>query len=590
MRISNPQVFGGGKLITVEETDKMLQSLKSEIEETLTGPSGSLSLNGYAPLGEDQKVPKEFLPQMGVDLYFNNQGVASGVTEINFAGTVELTKNDDGSVKVQIGENQNSSSWNSTDGVTTATVADMTTTSVIIPDATGATFKTGNWSAGSTQNVGIKSSTVTFKSAANVHFDIGENVWEVVVFDADGTTKLVDATITTTVNADGDSNVTGWVDGTPSGTGAENITYSLSGKANETNYPSAVGGMAVPSFTINLANILPNGGRFKVKIAGCGGTFTSKDAFYINGEKPVIESVDLVLANANEKQISGVKYVAAASTVTYTTGNITNLNNKAGVTNKLAVTGSGISVATPVTSTGLTGYANAWDNVSTYSVTRSLNNNLKTTTVNVGITPSNAFSSGDQVSKSLTGINLNTYAETASTNDTENFLTEGKRLQSDLTSVWDSTATLVGGTDLQVIPGEGLVYPTTDYSAIATPAGNPNYSGMTGSKYFYRKFIAGSGTVFGGTIAMTGLSKAQFDNAVFEAELSIDNGATWYSLKDARGGANPLGINTGFSGGTVSFSYPGTTSSEAANGVLVKIGWSNTLSALKISNIKVTLK
>lgn len=45
MRISNPQVFGGGKLITVEETDKMLQSLKSEIEETLTGPSGSLSLS-----------------------------------------------------------------------------------------------------------------------------------------------------------------------------------------------------------------------------------------------------------------------------------------------------------------------------------------------------------------------------------------------------------------------------------------------------------------------------------------------------------------------------------------------------------------
>ena len=37
---------------------------------------------------------------MGVDLYFNNQGVASGVTDINFAGTVELTRNDDGSVNI----------------------------------------------------------------------------------------------------------------------------------------------------------------------------------------------------------------------------------------------------------------------------------------------------------------------------------------------------------------------------------------------------------------------------------------------------------------------------------------------------------
>ena len=158
-----------------------------------------------------------------------------------------------------------------------------------------------------------------------------------------------------------------------------------------------------------------------------------------------------------------------------------------------------------------------------------------------------------------------------------------------MTSEWDSSATLVGGTDLQVIPGEGLVYPTTNYSAIATPAGNPNYSGMTGTKYFYRKFIAGSGTVFGGTIEMTGLGNA-FKNAAFTAELSIDNGTTWYNLKDARGGANPLGINTGYAGDKVSFSYPGTTSSTAANGVLVKIGWSDALKTTKISSITVTLK
>lgn len=53
MRISNPQVFGGGKLITVAETDEKLKQLKSDIEGTLTGPSGTLSLFGYAPLGED---------------------------------------------------------------------------------------------------------------------------------------------------------------------------------------------------------------------------------------------------------------------------------------------------------------------------------------------------------------------------------------------------------------------------------------------------------------------------------------------------------------------------------------------------------
>lgn len=588
MRISNPQVFGGGKLITVAETDERIAALKSEIESTLTGPSGSLSLFGYAPLGEDQKVPKEFLPQMGVDLYFNNQGVASGVTDINFAGTVELTRNDDGSVKVQIGENQNSSSWNSNDGVTDGSVANIATTNYIMSDATGATFKIGDWTAGQTKPC-TKSNSISFKSAENIHFNIGDNEWQVVVFDADGSTKLVDATITTVVTGDGDSMVTGWTDGTPSGTGASNVTYSLAGKANETNYPSAVGGMAIPTFTFNLANILPDGGRFKVQITGCGGTFTSPDMFYISGETPAVASVDLTLTDTNEKQISGVKYVAASSTVTYTTGDITNLNNQAGVTNKLAVTGTGVSVATPVTSSGLTGYTTAWDNVSTLSATRSLAGNFKGTTVSVNVTPENAFAKGTQVSKALSNVNINTYAETASTDSTETFLTEGKRLKSDLTSAWDSTATLVGGTDLQVIPGEGLVYPTTDYSAIATPAGNPNYSGMSGAKYFYRKFIAGSGTVFGGTLEMTGLG-ANFNNAAFTAELSIDGGGTWYSLKDARGGANPNGINTGYSGSTVSFSYPGTTSSESANGVLVKIGWTEALSSVKISKMTVTLK
>lgn len=588
MRISNPQVFGGGKLITVAETNERIAALKTSIEATLIGPSGTLSLNGYAPLGEDQKVPKEFLPQMGVDLYFNNQGVASGVTDINFAGTVELTRNEDGSVKVQIGENQNSSSWNSTDGVTTATVANISTSNYIIPDATGAAFKIGNWTPGQ-QYKCTKSNSINFKSAGNVHFDIGNNEWKVVVFDADGTTKLVDTTITTVVAGDSTGTVTGWTDGTPTGTGASNVTYSLAGKANEKNYPSAVGGMATPTFTFNLANILPNGGRFKVSIVGCGGSFTSPDMFYINGETPTIASVDLTLANAAEKQVSGVKYVAATSTVTYTTGNITNLNNQAGVTNKLTVTGTGVSVVKDITSANLTGYTNAWDNVPTFTATRALESNYKGTSVTVNVTPENAFAKGTQVSKTLSGVNVNTYAETASTDASETFLTEGKRLKSDLTSAWDSSATLVGGTDLQVIPGEGLVYPTTNYSAIATPAGNPNYSGMTGTKYFYRKFIAGSGTVFGGTIEMAGLDAA-FNNAAFTAELSIDNGATWYNLKDDRGGANPLGIKTGYAGSKVSFSYPGTTSSTAANGVLVKIGWSDALKTTKISSITVTLK
>lgn len=43
MRISNPQVFGGGKLITVDETNEKLQLLKTEIEDVLKGSQDALS-------------------------------------------------------------------------------------------------------------------------------------------------------------------------------------------------------------------------------------------------------------------------------------------------------------------------------------------------------------------------------------------------------------------------------------------------------------------------------------------------------------------------------------------------------------------
>jgi hypothetical protein len=75
------------------------------------------------------------------------------------------------------------------------------------------------------------------------------------------------------------------------------------------------------------------------------------------------------------------------------------------------------------------------------------------------------------------------------------------RLNNDLTA-WNSAVTL-GAEDLQVIPGTGLVYPTTNYSAVALPANNPNYSNLAGTRYFTRHMTpSATGTKFGGTLTL----------------------------------------------------------------------------------------
>lgn len=575
---------GNGKSLTnrVTAIENIIPTSSATAGTLLVEKNGKIALNdSYNP---------------GIALQFNGKSVGSGITSLNFAGTTTITVGDDGVAKIQIGENMNTSVWNAKDGKQ----GDGTPSgfpagaSIIIPDASGAAFKTGDWTAGSTLAVGTTAGSVTVKSTGKIHLDEGLNTWTVKVY---GATKnvLVEANVTDTVKYNNQANPTSatvTASAVSYVTGTSGVTHSVSSGGLQPNYPAAVGGCAIVSFTFDLTKIneIKNGGRYSIEIIGCGGTYKSAERFYVKESTPTIASATLTFNNdPSTKKISGVEYIKAG-TFTVETGNITNLNNQAGVATRLKATSNDFSDEdTSIISSELIGFTNAWNNICTYKDTGlTLGSNLSKVGTNllITLTPYNAKATGTAVSATLGGFNINTYAETNSSTSAETFLVENMRLNNDLTA-WDSAATL-DAEDLQVIPGTGLVYPTTNYSAVALPANNPNYSNLTGTRYFTRHMTpSATGTKFGGTLTLQGLGN-NWSKLTF-AKLSIDNGATWFNLKADRGGADATGILNSYtsSSGAISFSFPGTTSTDASKGVYIKLGWSDT--TVKITKITLSM-
>ena len=583
-----------------EETKTSLYNAINALHQTdkqIWGKVKEVSGKIDSIFSEDGMIDKDLLPPTGIDLSFNGKEVGTGITKLNFAGTTTITVGKDGVAKVQIGENMNTSAWSVKDGKQgDGTPSGFPAGSdVIVPNISGdttAAFKVGDWTAG-TSVKGTTTSQITISSTGNIHLDEGVNTWNIKVFGATNNV-VAEANVNDTVTYNDASNPTSATVTTSAVsyvTGTAGITHTIENGAIEDNYPSAVGGRAKVTFVIELSSIdeVKNGGRFSIAIAGPGGTYTSEERFYIKESTPAIASATLKFNDdESTRYVSGVKYITAGS-YTVETGDITNLNNQAGVSKRLAVSATGLfsNEDTSISSSELSGWNAKWDNKCTYTATLSLsgNNIISGGNASVTLTPYNAKGTGTAVTASVSGYNINTYASTDSKENVESFLSENMRLKDDgkYSTAWVPSGTL-GETDLQVIPGVGLVYPTGNYSAITTPANNPNYSSCSGERYFVRKMIAGSGTVFGGTLTLGG---APTWSDITFAKLSIDGGTTWFNLKAARGGADPTGIFNSYSSGVISFTFPGTTSMTAANGIIIKIGWSKTTT--KVTSITLAM-
>ena len=397
----------------------------------------------------------------GIKLQFNGKEVGTGITSLNFAGTTTITVTD-GIAKVQIGENMNSSVWNGKDGKNgDGTVMNFPAGSnIIIPSVSGETgttalFKIGDWTPGSTEAVGSTTSSISINSNGVIHMDEGENTWLITVYGATNNV-LVEATVVDTVKYNNATSPTSAIVTASAvsytSTCKAGITHSVTSGAIEPNYPAAVGGCAKVTFGIDLTKIdeIKNGGRYKVEIAGCGGTYVSPERFYIAGTTPSIGSITLQQkenTSYTEAIYSGVKYITAGNFVT-SISNIKNAWNQAAVASSLTTTGiTGLkNVNTGIAASSIT-TSNNYDSIGNYtddSIDLATNYAGEKVTVNFNI--KNAKGNANGTAASISGLNINTYTGSLWKKVTDsNWAEQGKNLEGKVVKIIQrGEATFVG--------------------------------------------------------------------------------------------------------------------------------------------------
>lgn len=88
-----------------------------------------------------------------------------------------------------------------------------------------------------------------------------------------------------------------------------------------------------------------------------------------------------------------------------------------------------------------------------------------------------------------------------------------------------------------VIPGYGLQYPFGIFNAGVNivPDNNRDYSNVSGTCYYYRKFNNPNDQVrFGGTFIFDNLTLKEFNSDNLTLEISIDAGKSWLNCKKQR--------------------------------------------------------
>lgn len=612
----NP-VFAGKKPLAYLDD---LAALHGEVLRWLIGPNGEFSNNGYAPLNQDGKIDEKYFSQLGIDTYKDGQLIKDNATKYNFYGKgvhveKELIPSLDDSedngcpykpkeiVNIYIGENTNASDIGTNNGITDGNIIlDFDTIDMIVPDASAADYRKkvyGDWIPGTVVqgfNAKNKNTCAPFdpiiaSSAEEVYFPSLTSKFILTVYGPDNGAIAV---CETAEICNSNNNV-------PLIGANQHMRFEVS-NFNKVGFAYA----GKIKWIINIAGILGIfGGRFGLQITQTDGdrviaSWRSKNYLYNTGNAPIVgglyeKIVDSITADPSYRPVyiysSGLKFLSRGK-VNIGAYDIDQLNSIAAVAEKAAVSSDFLDLDNYVYSDG---------DIGDYSLNVDLANarflhtfDVKDNILIFGpsyyeITLKNA--SGSTTTRKESHILINTLRNMElPTKLVETFADESHRCSVDFVTdetgvqfeKWNSMQSLFtadNGRGLMVIPGFGLLYPTElfDYSAyIPTP--NPNYSELSGKRYFCRRFYSSDATrKFGGTFIFDGITSEEFMQNDIECAISKDNGANWLNLKSYREGDISNGIMTNIednvTGCTVQFAFKDDESVCGNVGLLFKLAF-----------------
>jgi hypothetical protein len=627
---NSPGVFRGNARLASQQD---LAILRQELEYLIAGDNG-LSEHGYIPwkYTEDgsldiealfPELVSQFKDSTGLTINKNGYPFCKDIKTIDFRGNyVDIIYDEFGNLVCEIRPpKEEISRFNGVDGVTDARIKikNEIIDNMIIPDASASSTTAwlyGDWTPGDKRsgfnwNGNDNYDILTLYTSDSVFATSDGSYFEVSVYDAYN--GVYNSTFVSTpvcgTTRPGESLAAG-------GTGNSFNPY-IKIYITEFREATNTGFAFKPVFEINLKPLMPTGGRFKVKIthkdSGNANTYLSQDFLYNVGIKPSINDVNLQIisdtslppsAQVSYNWCSGLKYIENGS-ILLAANSIRNLNKMAAIDDKIEYK---FDIADQhLLESKFIDYDYSIDKVASWETELYLNKETFNNTSTSGyLIAKNAFGESNieivNISVLLNSIStlkhsdkLNEYFNDEDWRVLHNFK-ENVVSGSVLGLVkWNSEQSLLtydDGFGLMVTPTIGLSYPSGDWSGFFPkyPSSLPDYSVITGEKFFARTFIGNNRIKFGGIFEIAGLTKEQFLNGNLSIIISPDK-SRWYSLKHVRGesgispngdgsSAHVIGVLTKLEEVDgklqISWMYPGTTASN--NNVLYfKLGMNKNL-------------
>ena len=588
----------------IKKVDDKVQEIKTEVTDGLLDEeTGNLNAK-YNPIKVLSTENKTGLP--AVELGEGEEKVEyfpdNDYSKIQFIGDCKVTYRNDGQIVIRIGENLNSSNFNTdpVDGQTTGVAGDITA-----PEGTSGTLSDGsNVNAITSGNYVV--TTVT--DDALIHFENNENTYFLMNVSDNNTAKTYYFG-PITGNGTYDAKLTDAEGETVSGVSLTVSNFGEETKSNE----GATGYCGSIKFTI-AASAIADGDASKISVTsvthknGEEGDFAYTCAannryFYTDTTtKPTItaDSAKVTITKSSTKIVSGIKYVTAG-TAKYDVS-FSDIANPVCIPSNVIFDNSGWAEDKTVSAAYNATSATATGNLIKGSHSKdTATNKVSVTVKNIN---GNATASIDLAESLL--VDTTTASDTATVANfnietTENY----QRLNDDLTT-FDNTKA-IGATDLMLKDGY-LVYPSgnwSEYNADLAATGlkavdgtaataNPNYSNSEGTRYWYRKFYE-AGDKNGATLSFT--TAANFSETSFGTAMIVEIGVLnsdgtvkkWFDASK-KSTESSIGIRTDSNAGndkTPTLVVNWGAEGAASYGVIIKLGLPEA-SAVKVDTLSVT--